>query len=417
MDTALQQAELAIIGACLLEEKIPDEIRGILLPEMFTSSNTINVWKAITETDKDNGPITVLTVVSRLPHTPDISTFLVSCVDTHPSASGAIHYARMIARGYVARIAARYTDRTSLRLKTGDPVETVLLESSQKLLELHQKIQFISADKQDAFSQAKEEIDHPTSLIPLNFSSIDQRIGGGLVRGEVHVIAGRPGEGKTTTAISRIPEWADDGYKILYISKEMPKHILVWYLISLLTQIPRNTILKGQFNDETRKMIEDTLRDMTERWKNKVVILDDCWSMEQCESAIRIHRPDIIIDDFIQLSAFKNRTEIRHEILSFMSMYKRLAKELHMCPIIISQLNRDVEKRLNNQTPQLSDLAESGALEQLAANVFFVQYPYQRNAADPALKNILEIIIGKARYGERGKQRFTFIPEIGAIIE
>jgi len=319
-------------------------------------------------------------------------------------------------RTYVSKLAASHADETAARLRAGAPIESVLRESSQRLLELHQRVHILTDTGTTAFEEAEQLLHEPAALIKLGFPSIDEWIGGGLVRGEVSIIAGRPGEGKTTLAINRLMYWASEGYKVLVISKEMPKQILVYYLLSMLTQIPRQAILQGVLDLEQKVVIEETLERIKDEWSSHVIIVDDCWGMEETESLIRIHKPDIVIDDFIQLSSFANRSEKRHEIEAFLKMYKRLAKEFRMCPVVVSQLNRELERRVVSEIPQLSDLAESGALEQLAANVFFIQYPFQRKSGEQALKGILQFIIGKARYGQRGRQDLHFIPELGAII-
>jgi replicative DNA helicase len=411
-----RQAELAVIGACLLEERIPDAIRGLLVPGMFSSKVTSHTWEAILEADRASEPINVLSITSRLPHNHELANFVIGCIDSVTSSGGVLYHARAVARAHIAGTAAAFAAETAALLRGGAPIETVLLESSQRLLELHHNISLLTSDGSNAFEEAQKQLHEPASLIKFGFNSIDERLGGGLVRGELTILAGRPGEGKTTLAINRLLHWAGQGYKITTLSKEMPKQVLVYYLLSQLTQIPRQAILQNNLTLDQKALLEETLKRVMEEWSTRVVIIDDCWGMEETESIIRLQRPDIVIDDFIQLSAFKNRREVRHEIQEWLKMYKRLAKEYNMCPVIVSQLNRDLEKRTNNETPMLSDLAESGALEQLAANIIFVQYPFQRLSGDSGLKNTLNLVVGKARYGMRGQIKFRFIPELGAIL-
>ena len=117
-----------------------------------------------------------------------------------------------------------------------------------------------------------------------------------------------------------------------------------------------------------------------------------------------IFKPDVIMDDYIQLvSPDKNIPERRLQLERLVNDYKWLAKQMKCSVILASQLNRAIESRNKNCRPQLSDLAESGAIEQVAENVFFVYYDYKINGEDGKGKNIITFVAKKVRYGETGE--------------
>lgn len=235
------------------------------------------------------------------------------------------------------------------------------------------------------------------SIIPFGIPTMDECLGG-LNRQEVEILAGRPGHGKTSFACQIARNVLDQGYKIMLVSKEMSSSRLIHkLLVNLSDNVTSSDLKKGELTAEQKVWLAETAKKMCEKYDGRLFIYDDVYDSHKIETLAAKHRPDVIIDDFIQLSKF-NDLNTRLELQRIMKHYKEIAKGYNLSMLVLSQLSRAIEKR-EDPRPMLSDLAESGSLEQLAATVMFVFYGY---VFDPAAypQNQVEVIIPKARYAE-----------------
>jgi len=239
-----------------------------------------------------------------------------------------------------------------------------------------------------------DAINNSAGVIPYEFKPIDEKIAG-VCRKEITIIAGRPGHGKTSIVCQFVLNWIQSGYKVLFISKEMPIARLMHKFFSNLGNIPSDDIKRGEVED--KEYLELVASSFVKKYSDKLFMYDNVYGSHEIERLILRHKPDIIIDDFIQLSDFGGR-DMRTGIMETLKHYKSLSKENNCSFVVVSQLNRSIEGR-EDPVPRMSDLAESGSLEQLAADVCFIYYEY-KVTFDPAIKNMVTFIVSKARYGE-----------------
>lgn len=240
----------------------------------------------------------------------------------------------------------------------------------------------------------REAIEGAKGLVPYGIQTMDTYLGGSC-RGEITIIAGRPSHGKTSFICQLVVNWLQQGLRVLFISKEMAAFRIHHKMFSNIGGISADNIKRGTIeNPEELKDLADRL---TASFGNRFFLYDDVYSDNRIETLIVKHRPDIVIDDFIQLSEM-NSDNTRTEITRIMKRYKQMSKEYQLSFIVTSQLNRSIESR-EDPVPRLSDLAESGALEQLAADILFIFYPYKMTY-NPADRNRVEIIAAKTRYGD-----------------
>lgn len=243
-------------------------------------------------------------------------------------------------------------------------------------------------------SAVHDALNNSTGIIPYGFKSIDDEMGG-VCRKEITIIAGRPSHGKTSLICQFVLNWIQNGYKVLFISKEMPIARLMHKFFSNIGNIPSDDIKRGVVEDpEYLGSIADAF---VAKYRDKLFMYDNVYSSAEIERLILKHKPDIVIDDFIQLSDF-GKYDARIGIAQTLKHYKSLGKENNVAFIVVSQLSRSIEGR-DDPVPRMSDLSESGYLEQLAADVCFIFYGY-KITYNIATKNRVEFIIAKARYGE-----------------
>ena len=169
-------------------------------------------------------------------------------------------------------------------------------------------------------------------------------------------------------------------------------------------------IRKGVYNDEGILELERIKQYIVKKYNSKMFrMFDNIRNFAKSSAEVKRFQPDVVLDDYIQLiNPTKQIEQRRLQLEALVNDYKWLAKE-HKCVIVLaSQLNRGLEMRSSSAKPQLSDLAESGAIEQVAENVFFTYYDYKINGNASKSKNEITIVARKVRYGETGEIELGF---------
>jgi len=232
----------------------------------------------------------------------------------------------------------------------------------------------------------------------------------GLTRGEMSIIAGRPGNGKSSLAINIAMQLARNGNKVVFFSREMTKEQLMGRILSNELRIDSR-----QFRGKLSKTLDKTLSEhspkILEKYKN-LLIVDDVWELDGTLRILNTFEPDVFIDDYVQLTegdigSMKGDSP-RFEIKQVLNAYKQHCKRLNMHGIIVSQMNREVEKRLTF-VPMMSDLAEAAFLEHAAEMILFTMYPHVYNAKED--KNKFIVFCKKSRYGSVGTYEIVYEPE------
>jgi len=247
--------------------------------------------------------------------------------------------------------------------------------------------------------------DEESKLIHTGFEGIDQ-LAGGLTRGEITVIGGRPGHGKTTFLANLLANMIGAGYKCVLFNRELPNSELLKKLIALESgKLSYSMIRKGIYDESGIIELERIKKFIVHKYNGKMLrMFDNIRDFAKSSSEVKRFKPDVILDDYIQLiNPTKQIEQRRLQLEALVNDYKWLAKEHKAVVVLASQLNRGLEMRSSTSKPQLSDLAESGAIEQVAENVLFTYYDYKINGNANKGKNIITIVARKVRYGETGE--------------
>ena len=247
--------------------------------------------------------------------------------------------------------------------------------------------------------------DEDSKLIQTGFDGLDF-LAGGLTRGEVTVIGGRPGHGKTTFLVNLLANMIGAGFKCVLFNRELPNSELLKKLIALESgRLSYSMIRKGIYNDTGVIELERIKKYIVKKYNSKMLrMFDNIRDFAKSSAEVKRFKPDVILDDYIQLiNPTKQIEQRRLQLEALVNDYKWLAKEQKCVVVLASQLNRALETRSSAAKPQLSDLAESGAIEQVAENVFFTYYDYKINGNANKGKNIITIVARKVRYGETGE--------------
>ena len=242
-------------------------------------------------------------------------------------------------------------------------------------------------------------------LVKTGYLNLD-KFAGGLTRGEITIIGGRPGHGKSTMMLNMLSKMIADGKKVILFNRELTNTEVLKKLLTLESgNLSYTKVRKGIYEGKDLKELSIVKQFMKENYvEDKFRMFDNIRDLPRSIAEIKKFQPDVIFDDYIQLVAYKGKEEQRRlQLEQLVNDYKWVAKENNCVVVLASQLNRGLEARVGkNQRPQLSDLAESGAIEQVAENVFFVFYKYKITGAEEEKQDMI-LVASKVRYGESGE--------------
>lgn len=397
-----------IIGSSIYNENIRNELFSILKkPSMFTNEKNRTIWAILIEMHKLGKVIEPVTVKREI-EKEDSLDLDVSIYKKYENAS--LDTARTYAN-YV------YTDYCVFRVKNNakkiysnlgsvkpDDIKNFLSTQLTIIEDLSKLLPDDGKSLERVFEDAEKMIYNPTGVIEFPLRKLNLAAGG-MTRGHLTIIGARTGHGKTTTLVNLVDGWLKQGYVIRWYSREQSAEEMMQACIVLNSGIDRMRIRKKNLTAEDKQKVKSAMLKMKESYKN-LTIRDNIDNMEDTITDIvsADKKPDIIIDDFIQLVNVKSeRTGRRFEIEDILKSYHWLQKRYGFSSVIASQLSRQVEQRPYDNEPRLSDLAESGVIEQLAENVILLWYEYKFLGSKSDLsKNEIKAIFGKTRFGDTG---------------
>ncbi len=430
--------EEAVLGAAMLEKDAFSIIIDIVRPESFYVDGHQLIFKAMLELFEKTIPIDLLTLHDKLTSMGEIeavggSSYLAALTSKVASAANIEYHARIIAQKYIQRELIRvstdiirdsYEDTTDvfdLLDKAEQGLFTITEQNMNKGYEGMNTLAGKALKMIESLLGRKEGLTGITS----GFPALD-RVTSGWQRTDLIVIAARPAMGKTsfTLALARnaaMNHTTEKPFPVAFFSLEMSKLQLVQRLISLEAEISGSSLRGGQLTDDELKRLHLAV----EKLSDAPIYIDDSPGLNifelraKCRRLKMQHDIQIIIIDYLQLMSGggdgKNGGNREQEISQISRSLKALAKELNVPVIALSQLSRAVESRGGNKRPQLSDLRESGAIEQDADIVSFIYRPeYYQITEDEegnSTKNVGEIIIAKHRNGALEDVRLKFVGE------
>ena len=435
------ELEEAVLGALMLEKEAMNIVLQILTPDAFYKESHQRIYRAIVELFNKSEPIDILTVVQQLKLTGELelvggSYFVTQLTSRLASAANIEYHARIVQEKHIQRELIRISDNT-IRKSYEDTTDVfdLLDETEKNLFEitnglLSKKHKSIGDLVMESIKEMETAKDHQTGLtgVPSGFTNLD-RLTSGWQKSDLVIVAARPSMGKTSFVLSMARNMALEHKKgVAFFSLEMSSIQLVNRLISIESEIPADRIRNGKLDGY---QWEQLLSKVT-KLKEAPVYIDDTPQLSIFELRAKARRLKaqfdikIIMIDYLQLmtggGGGDNKSSTREQEISHISRsLKALAKELEIPVIALSQLSREVEKRGNNKKPQLSDLRESGAIEQDADLVLFLYRPeyYQIFTDDEGndTRGIAEIIVAKHRNGATDTVRTRFVHEFARFTD
>ncbi|MFP4158294.1 MAG: replicative DNA helicase [Desulfobacterales bacterium] len=418
------EAEESIISAALLDNNVLLDILDILTPEAFYKSAHQKIFASITELFANDEPVDLVTLTERLKSKNQLDSaggavYLAKIVDTAPVPANAAHYARIIRDKAVLRrlistandIVQKCYDESGSTEDMVDFAEGALFDiADQKQKQNFYPISRIIESNIDAL-EARQGNKSLISGVPSGFKKLDQ-LTSGFQASDLIIMAARPGMGKTALALNIARNAAvESDTPVALFSLEMSKEQLSLRLLCSEARIDSSRVRDGFFNEDDWYSLTNAAGVLS----SAPIYIDDSPELTSLDIKTKTRRlkrekgVGMIIVDYLQLVRPRKTYERRELEISDMSRtMKGLAKELDIPVIALSQLNRRLEDR-SDKRPQLSDLRESGALEQDADLVIFIYRDevYNDDENNPN-KNIAEIHLAKQRNGPTGTCSLVF---------
>ena len=425
------EAEQSVLGGLLLENSAWERIADLISEQDFYRHDHRLIYRHIVKLLDRSKPADVVTVSESLESSQELTTvgglaYLGALAQNTPSAANIRRYAeivrdRAILRGLV-EVGTAIAD--SAYSPMGRSASELLDHAEGKVFEIAEA----GARGQKGFielpvllTQVVERIDmlfqrdNPSDItgIPTGFADLDQKTSG-LQPGDLIIVAGRPSMGKTAFSLNIAENVAlESGLPVAVFSMEMSGTQLVMRMMGSVGKLDQHKVRTGKLQDEDWQRLTYAVGKLNEA----PLYIDESAALTALElraKARRLHRQcgklGLIVIDYIQLMSSTRQGENRAtEISEISRSLKALAKELDVPVIALSQLNRSLEQRPNKR-PVMSDLRESGAIEQDADVILFIYRDEVYNPETPE-KGISEIIIGKQRNGPIGTVRLAFIGE------
>ena len=420
------EAEQAVLGGLMLDSMAWEKLADVVTTEDFYRREHQLIFRAIAELADELQPCDVVTVVERLERKGEDETvgglpYVGTLAKDTPSAANITAYGRIVRDHAIRRkligVGGEIAD--SAFHPEGRDTEALLDAAESKVF----KIADEGARGREGFrpikgllTNAVERIDElfqkgsSVTGLPTGFKDFDDMTSG-LQPGDLVIVAGRPSMGKTSFAMNLAEHAAiQEKSTVAVFSMEMPGDSLAMRLMSSLGRISQQRVRTGQLEDEDWPRITSAVTILSQA----NMFIDDTPGLSptelraRCRRLKREHDLGLVIVDYLQLMQIQGTSENRATEISEISRgLKGLAKEMNVPVIALSQLNRSLEQRPNKR-PIMSDLRESGAIEQDADLIVFIYRDEVYNEDSPD-KGTAEIIIGKQRNGPIGMRRLTFL--------
>jgi replicative DNA helicase len=427
------EAEQAVLGGLMIDNTVWDNIADVLLPDDFYRPEHQLIFKVMAQHGEVSSPIDVVTLTESLDSLNELegaggTDYLSELVINAPGTANIETYADIIRERAVLRrlISVAHNIAESSYNPAGKKADEILDEAENQVFNVNDErakgegpvhvspLVSKAVDRVDELAGLGSDLTGLTS----GFMDLD-KMTSGWQKSDLIIVAGRPSMGKTAFAMNLVENAVmNTDNAVVVFSLEMPAESLIFRMLSSIGKIDQTRLRTGKLNDEDWPGFNAAVKEL----KDKPLYIDDSGNITPMEMRARLRRIErqfkqegkslgLVVVDYLQLMQLKGTTENRvGEISEISRSLKLLARDFE-CPVIaVSQLNRGLEQRPNKR-PVMSDLRESGAIEQDADVITFIYRDEVYNEDSPD-KGVAEIIIGKQRNGPIGTIRLSFLGQL-----
>ena len=410
------EVEQDLLGALMAYQGAIEKIEADLQPAHFYRAEHQAIYAAIASLTNQGRSCDSMAVVDALEQSGQLEraggfAAVVELEAESASAANVRRHAEIVIERAMARQLVAAADEIKAIAEDGIPVKDRIDAAQKRIMALSdssvlgaREPQLVADLMQKYKAVVMERWDRKGGGIPTGFPDLDRRLGGGLAEGSLVIIAGRPSMGKTALALQIAYNVADKGDTALVCSQEMQDTQLIDRAVSFVGRVPLANLLTGEGLSEDD---HDRYKSALMRLHDAPLFLDEQGSLKPADVRRKARKVkskrglSVLVIDYLQLMVGDKDGENRtREVTQITQDLKALAKELRCCVIALSQLNRQVENRPNKR-PIMSDLRESGSIEQ-DADVILAPYRDEYYNADSRYKGAAELLVLKNRQGASG---------------
>ena len=409
--------DVSLAGSILIDPRCLDEVRRTITPEMFGDRRCRAIYEAACELSDEGATVDPVTIRSRAAEWDD--AFSQQAMEITLTAANVGAYCEALHTEFLRReLLAGIQERADALLAGHDPLgeATELLTLTERIAEGSYDAGVVSA--REAAAELLEDLDRVDegyrAFVETGISDLDRIRGGGLIREGLYILAARPGCGKTTLAAALAERMLERGRRILFISLEMSrKQLMARRVAADVGRATAAQILRGELSEEERKAVGESLVKLAKRplFFNRRASLNT----SEIQFLAKQNRADVVIIDYLGLMKHDAGKSLYERVTGTSNQLKRMARGLETPVLCLAQLNRGVEGR-QNQEPRLSDLRDSGAIEQDADGVLLIHRPAIEDA-DEYGPTPMEVTVAKNRHGRTGKIELNWYMRSGRILE
>jgi replicative DNA helicase len=420
------EAEVSVLGSCMLDNFAITKIVDVLAPEDFYHPQHRHIYDAFLSLFERSEPIDIVTVSAFLKKEKHLKSvggtdYLAELINKVPTAAHVEHYANIVKEKSVRRNLIQASSEINETAFEQADFEEVLDSVEKKIFSISERSRpqrFVHIKGELAKAHERfERLQRGDGVrgTPTHYEGLDNILSG-LQRSDLILLGARPSYGKTALALDIARNVANHGGNAAIFSIEMSREQIVDRFIASQAKIPLWKLRTGRISEPEIMLINQAYDELS----NTNIFIDDTPSptvLQMRSAARRLQLEhgtiDLLIIDYLQLAQPRtNNDNMVQQVTEVSRGLKSLARELNIPVLALSQLSRDVDKR-DIKIPRLSDLRESGSLEQDADVVLFI-YRKDRDRIDlpPEEQNIVEIIVAKHRNGPLGNVKLRFDPEL-----
>ena len=404
------EAEEAVLGSVLIGGDVEMQIAmgWIREDDAFYSEKCRNIFRCMKELYNNKIPIDVITLSNKVQETFGMqdSLYIMDLQENVVTKSKVEHYSKIVWERYIQRETAKSAqDLLNASYENYNEVGNIIEKHSRLIDELRHIQPTRARDISDIVDETNQSLQEDSNTIQFGLGRLDN-FAGGMTRKEITVLGGRPGHGKTTLMLNVVRGLIEQGYSVMLFNREMSNIETMKKLYVMESNDISYSMIRSGISEDKKIALNSVSEYVKEKYE-KLTAFDDIRSLDDCIREINKGKPDVVIDDYIQLidvgQGYKDR---RFEIEKIVQDYKWAVKQNNCSAILVSQLNRDIEKRFDPR-PRMSDYAESGVIEQTAESAMFVFYGYNFDS-EKYNRYKSEVIVAKSRYGQIGTYPMGF---------
>lgn len=410
--------EIAVAGAILIDPRCLDEVRRNVKAEAFYYEHCREVFEiacALADAGEEIDPLVILSKAKTFDR-----NFVLQAMEVTPTAANAGLYAKLITKEALRRNYVHKLEEAVSELNAGqDPayIAASVQSASEGIANGQLEEGVISAadagvELYEAMSRTMRGI---SPVVSTGFKCLDDVLGGGMLREGMYVLAARPGRGKTTFAVNIAQRVLKQGKRVLFITLEMSREQLTSRFMAIkMGKLTASQILQNDFPENMTDEVTTTLCEVSNYplLFNRKSVLD----IKEIQFLAKQTKAELVVIDYLGLMQHRDGGRSLYErVTATSNAIKRMARSLGIPVLCLVQLNREVEGR-KNEPPRMSDLRDSGAIEQ-DADAILLLHSYELEEIPEYDATPIEVHVAKNRHGRTGKAEFSWYKRNGRFLE